>query len=397
MSTKTDTLVSIIGNLPEYRKKLKDLKDIIISNLVMVGEIPAPTFSEEKRVEFMLERFGELELQNSSTDEAGNAVGILPGKVGNNNIIVVAHLDTIYSEQVDHTITVQPDHIIGAGVGDNSLGLAVILTLPLMLNHLGIELDSNLVLLGASRSLGRGDLEGLRFFLSNTELPIVSGVSIEGIQLGRISYSSIGMIRGEISCIVPEEYDWTRFGAVGAIITMNEVINRILEIPIPKRPRTTIVFSSITGGTTTFAKIPKSAVLRFEIRSESGEMVHEVLQRIEDIGADVSYRSGAEVSIDIFSQRQPGGIDFSHPLTRSVREIMRALNIKPRISPSTSELAAFIDQKIPAVTLGITTGERRDDGKEVIEVEPIFTGLAQIIGLILSIDRGIGIEHRSMA
>ena len=37
------------------------------------------------------------------------------------------------------------------------------------------------------------------------------------------------------------------------------------------------------------------------------------------------------------------------------------------------------------------------DGKEVIEVEPIFTGLTQIIGLILTIDRGIGIEHRSMA
>ncbi len=390
---KKEGITGIIAKLPEYKKKLKGLKEILLSNLVMVSEIPAPTFEEEKRVEFILDRFGEAELQNSSTDEAGNAVAILPGSEGKDNILVVAHVDTIYSAKVDHTITIQPEYAIGAGVGDNSLGVAVMLTLPQILSHLNLELKSNLILLGASRSLGRGDLEGLRFFLSNTKLPIVSGISVEGIQLGRISYSSIGMIRGEIICSVPEEYDWTRFGAVGAIITINEVINRILEIPIPKRPKTTIVFSSIMGGTTSFAKIPKSAVLRFEIRSESGEMVHTILQQIEDIAADVSYGSGAEITIDIFSQRQPGGIGFSHPLTKSVRDIMRALNIKPRISPSTSELAAFINQEIPAVTLGITNGERRDDDKEVIEIEPIFTGLAQLVGVLLAIDRGYCSEH----
>ena len=378
----------IVDKLPDYIDKLKSVSEVLLSNLVMVGEIPSPTFKEAKRVEFMLDRFTEAELQNSSTDEAGNAVAILPGKEGKENILVVAHTDTLYSEKIDHTLTIQPNSVIGPGVGDNSLGVAVILTLPFILEHLDITLNSNLILLGASRSLGRGDLEGLRFFLSNTDIPIIAGISVEGVQLGRLSYASIGMIRGEISCTVPEEYDWSRFGSVGSIVTINEVINQILEIPIPKRPKTTIVFNSIEGGTGKFSNIPKSSFLRFEIRSESDDMVHEIYQRIEDITADVSYRYGDDVSLTIYSKRRPGGIEFAHPLTKNVRSIMKYLNIKPRISPSTSELSAFIDQKIPAITLGITKGDRMDDEREMIEIEPIFTGLAQLVALLLAIDRG---------
>ncbi len=387
-------LDEIIEKLPGYIEKLKEVSEVLLSNLIMAGEIPAPTFRESKRVEFILDRFTEAELQNSSTDEVGNAVAILPGTEGKENILIVAHTDTLYSEKVDHTLTIQPNFVIGPGVGDNSLGLAVIMTLPFILEHLGITLDSNLILLAASRSLGRGDLEGLRFFLSNTDIPIIAGVSIEGVQLGRLSYSSIGMIRGEISCTVPEEYDWSRFGSVGSIVTINEVINQILEIPIPKRPKTTIVFNSIESGTGKFSRIPKSAFLRFEIRSESDDMVHEIYQRIEDITADISYRSGDEVSLTIYSKRRPGGIEFSHPLTRNVRSIMRSLRIKPRISPSTSELSAFIDQKIPAITLGITKGDRLDDDRESIEIEPIFTGLAQLVALLLAIDGGQCVDNK---
>ena len=48
--------------------------------------------------------------------------------------------------------------------------------------------------MGSARSLGRGDLEGLRFFLDNFKKPITAGVCIEGVKLGRLSYSSIGIV-----------------------------------------------------------------------------------------------------------------------------------------------------------------------------------------------------------
>ena len=149
---------------------------------------------------------------------------------------------------MDHTLTVHADQVSGPAVGDNALGLAVVVTLPVLLELLDIHLQSNLILMGSARSLGRGNLEGLHFFLSKTKIPIQAGICVEGIGLGRLSYQTIGMLRGEIECTVPAEYDWTRFGASGAIVTLNEVINRILEIPLPRRPRTTIVLGSVEGG-----------------------------------------------------------------------------------------------------------------------------------------------------
>ncbi|HUX14020.1 MAG TPA: peptidase dimerization domain-containing protein [Spirochaetia bacterium] len=382
-----NTFQHILDRLPQYEKQIGDLMEIILANLVMISEIPAPTFEEGRRMEFLLERFSEYQLQNTSTDEVGNALGILPGTVGERNILVVAHLDTAFSQKVDHTITVQPEYVLGAGIGDNSLGVAAVATLPLILEQLGVELRSNLVLMGSARSLGKGNIEGIRFFLNNKELLISTGICLEGVKLGRLSYSSLGVIRGEISCRVPEEYDWSRFGASGAIVNINEVINRIVEIPIPRRPRTTVVFNSVQAGSSSNA-IPTQGALQFEVRSESGAIVRRLGEQIADITAEVSSQSGAEVWVSVFARRDPGGVAFAHPLAARTREIMKALQVNPRISPSTSELSAFIDQSIPAVTIGITDGEYTGEENERVEIAPIAKGMAQLVGLILAIDQG---------
>ena len=384
---------SVLAEIPEYRDRIRELNEILLTNLVMVSEIPAPTFGEHRRCEFVTERFNEYDLQNTSTDEAGNALGILPGADGDRNILIVAHMDTIFPEKIDHTVQVEPGYVSGAGIGDDSLGVAGLITLPLILEHLGIRLQSNLVLMGSARSLGKGDIEGLRFFLNNKELPIDHGICVEGYQLGRLSYASIGMLRGEITYSVPEEYDWTRFGAGGAIVNINEVINRILEIPLPRRPRTSIVLNSLESGAS-FNTIPTQAKLQFEIRSESGEIVEGLGNEIADIAAEISSQTGAEVLFNVLARRQPGGISFSHPMAVHAREILKQLHINPRISPSTSELSAFIDRQIPAVTIGLTKGERYSEPDERLEIEPVNEGLAQLLGLIIAIDRGYCDEHK---
>lgn len=377
----------LVDRLPVFQEGARELSEILLTNLVMVSEIPSPTFDEQRRVGFLLERFNEYQLQNCSTDEAGNALGILPGSSGDRNILVVAHMDTAFPEKVDHTVTIEPGAVSGAGIGDNSLGLAALVTLPIILERLGIQLRSDVILMGSARSLGRGDLEGIRFFLDNKNVPIASGICLEGVKLGRLSYASIGMLRGEIHYRVPEEYDWTRFGAGGAIVNMNDVVNRILEIPLPRRPRTSIVLNSIEAGAS-FNTIPRQATLQFEIRSESGEIVRRLGDQIGDIAAETSSQTGAEVDFNVLARREPGGIGFSHPLAAHSRSIIKALGVNPRISPSTSELSAFIDQKIPAVTIGLTQGEHHNEEQERLEIEPIYLGLAQLIGMLVAIDGG---------
>lgn len=376
----------ILKSLPEMEQALGEMKETLLANLVMLGEIPAPTFGEEERIEFLINRFKEAGIKRNSVDQVGNGVGIIEGEDSDKNILVVAHADTIFDKSVDHTIQIQPRKASGPGVCDNSLGLAVLASLPLLLEKFNITLKHNLILAGATRSLGRGDLEGLRFFLSHFDKPIVAGLGLEGVELGRLSHNSIGMKRGEITCQIPNQYDWSRFGEASAILTINEVINRINEIKLPQRPRTSIVLGSIEGGSS--FTTAQSAVLRFEIRSESSQMVHDIEENIQNIINRVSSRSGDSIELDIFAQRQPGGVPFSHPLVKQTSKIMKRLDIEPRPGPSTSELSAFIDREIPAITLGISHGSNVRKEGETVEIEPIYKGIAQILGTLQAIDGG---------
>ncbi len=375
------------NQLSGLEDKLKKYREVLLANLVMIGEIPAPTGKEENRIQFILNRFDEAGLTDSSIDDAGNGIGVLSGKESEHALLLNAHADTIFDMKTDHTMQVASNEIMGPGVADNALGLAALVSLPYILEDLEIELRNDLVLLAGVKSLGRGNLEGIRFFLENNKFDIKNAICVEGIQLGRLSYSSIGMLRGEITCRVPETYDWSRFGDASAILTLNEVINKINDMRLPKRPRTSIVMGSIVGGSS-FNTIARDATLGFEVRSESQEVVERAGETINDIVLEVSSKTGDQVELDIFAKRSPGGIPFAHPLTKCARSVMETLDIEPRLAPSISELSALINQNIPALTLGTTVGEQTFKSNETIQIEPIYKGLAQLIGTILAVDGG---------
>lgn len=383
----------IISDLPAIRKTCVSLRETLLANLVMIGEIPSPTFGEEKRVNFLLQRFGECGLPNTSTDEKGNGFGIISGTNRDRNILVLAHADTVFSAKKDHIVSVHTDSMRGPGIADNSLGLAVLATLPTLLEKLDLKLDAGIILMGAAQSLGRGDLGGTRFFLDNNKFPISAGICVEGVKLGRLSYASAGMLRGEITCVVPEEYDWIRRGATGAILVLNEVVNRILEIPLPRKPKTSIVLGSVAAGEG-FNITPTKGRLCFEVRSESAEIVQQIAGRLKDIIEDVTAQTGAEVYLDIVARREPSGLAINHPLVKQTREIMSALDLRPHITPSISELSALITHGVPAVTLGITEGDHLQEQRESVKIESMFTGLAQLVAVLLAIDGGFCEEHK---
>lgn len=378
------------GISPNDIRKLIDqietFKDRILANVVMIGELEAPTYQEDKRIQFLKNRFVELGMDKISIDEKDNIVALIPGEKSDKNILLTAHVDTVFDSKTDHTINLTSNKMHGAGIADNSLGVAAIAILPELLRELDIKFDANVWLMGETRSLGKGDLEGLRFFLSNKDVKIDYGIGVEGAQLGRMSYRSVGMVRGEITATVPEEYDWQRMTYTNAIITLNEVINHMMDIPLPQRPKSSIVLGSIEGGNS-YNTIATKASLKFEIRSESEEIVEQLVNHINDIVSEINSVSGIDVTIDLVATRKSGGLPFNHNMVKYAREIIELLDIEANTEPSMSSLAAFIDNHIPAVTVGLTKADYLRTTDESIEIEPIFKGIAQLIGLIQAIDK----------
>ena len=387
MATPPKTINDLLNGVITIRDQVKDLREILLANLVMIGEIPSPTFGEEARIRFILDRFTEDGLDRISTDEVGNALAFVRGSEGEKTILVAAHTDTVFNSSVDHTVRVESKRIFGSGVADNSLGCAAVVSIPKILEHLGIVPKHNLLLMGITRSLGRGDLAGIRFFLNNCKVPIDYGLFVEGAQLGRLSYSSMGMLRGEIQCTIPDEYDWTLFESSGAINILNEVITKIMAIPLPTKPKTTITFGSVNSGNS-YNTVPTTGSLHFEIRSEQAGMVGDLQNRLEEITDEVASNSQTEVRLEVIARRQPGGTDFSHPLTKVSKRIQESLGVTPKIQPSVGELSALIDKEVPGITIGITSAYKMHSLKENIAIEPVFSGLAQMVGIIQAMDGG---------
>lgn len=378
-----------IDNASEFVKTLAQFRETLLANLIALAEIPAPTGNTKTRAQAIASRISEYNMLDVSIDKVGNVIAKMnsPKMNAQNTIALLAHMDTFHHSTYDHTVHVSTDSITGVGLADNSLGTAVLVTLPYIMQTMNYAFDSDIILCFVADSLGAGDLLGTRFFLDNTIQSIDYGVCVEGYPLGRTSYASIGVLRAEIHHRTTEEFDWTRFGTSNAIVNINHIINRILEIPLPNRPRTSIIFNKIRSGTS-FNITPTESVLLFEVRSHSNEIVTEIQQQIQGIISETASEFGAEVTLKEVARRSIGGLSYSHPLVRKHSEILNFLSIGERITPSFSDISAFIDRGIPALVLGITQCERYNQSDELMYIMPCFTGIAQLLLLISALDSG---------
>ena len=328
-------------------------------------------------------------MDECTIDGYQNPIGIIRGKAKDKApIFVVAHMDTAVNKDVNHNFVVNEETITGAGIMDNSVGVGVLASLPFIFKSLGLSFESDIVLAGVIQSIGRGNLRGIRHLLKTWSTPVRGAVCIEGGELGRLNYSTYGMIRGEIDCTIPMESGFEPQFKPNAILILNEIINQILRLRLPQRPRSRVIIGTISGGYK-HGRIAHNATLGFEIQSDSDSMVKTIYNDIADIvnGAGHEYR--VDLKLNTISSLHASRIGYAHPLVKSAVLTMHKLGLKPVSEPSESELSIFLAHQIPAVTLGVTRGRDYHLEGATMEIEPMFKGIAQILGVILSIDNGV--------
>jgi tripeptide aminopeptidase len=363
-----------------------NVRELLLANVVMAAEIPAPTGSEKLLTRFLSERFTEAGLTDIASDQAGNIAGVIPGQDRQRNLLVAAHVDKIWPEADDHTVAVKVGSMSGRGIADNSLGVAVLATLPLILEKLGIELESNVILLGTTRSFGRGDLAGMRFFLENIDKPIAGALGLEGIELGRLSHASLGMARGEVRVELCGEESDGELSHAGAILILQQVLSGLFELNQAHQPEAKILIGTVDAESG-YNVPPLFGEIRFEIRGGDADQVEVVERGVADLVGRIDQEyDDALVSVEMIAHRQPGDLGADHKFVSAAKEIQDCLGIDTKLHPSISELAALLEAEIPALTLGIAEGGNRHSPRETIRLERLPEGLAQIVSVIEFMD-----------
>lgn len=388
------------ADFPKVFKKFENLKqdlstvisgtrEIVLSNLSMISQIPAFTFEEKERSEFILEKFAEAGILEPATDIMYNASGKIEKSRTAKTILITAHMDNSFDESIDQNISIRENKIFGMDIVEDNLALAVLISLPDILSRTNLNLAGNISLLATTRSHGKGDFEGMRYYLNNIDRKPDYVIHLSGMTFGKIDYFTLSRVRCDIKSKfnIPSEMAWVRSTHDSAIVVLNEVINAILSIPFARQPKSVINIGMISGGER-YSTVSREATVNIEFLSEKDTITDNVIEKISDYCMDIAARHGVEVKANFFGRHHAAGINCSHPLIKVSIEIIKALGFDPVIEYSCSEITVPLSMGIPTVSVGISTGMGGRTPDAYVNIDTIEKGILQLLSLIYMIDNG---------
>ena len=111
---------------------------------IEIQQIPAPTFSESLRADFVKAKFIEEGLADVSQDEVGNVYARLAGSGTGQPLVAVAHLDTVFPIETDLETRRELGKVFGPRLGNNSLGIAALFDLVWLIRQRKLKLSGDL-------------------------------------------------------------------------------------------------------------------------------------------------------------------------------------------------------------------------------------------------------------
>lgn len=352
----------------------------ILDLAVTIQQIPAPTFGEARRADFVHRQFLAEGLTDVSIDADGNVYARLPGMGNAKPLVVSAHLDTVFPETTDLTISRSVEEIAGPGIGDNALGLAGLFGLLWSLRLRGSTLPGDVWLVANVGEEGLGDLCGMRAVVDRFGDSVQAYLVLEGMALGHIYNRGLGVRRYRVTIQTAGGHSWVDYGRPSAVHELAALITRLTDLQIPQKPRTSLNVGTISGGTS-INTIASIATLELDLRSEDTYVLERLAVQVEIMAAETS-RVGVDVLAEVIGCRPPGEISSNHHLVRLAMQCLQAQGIQSYLHIGSTDANVPLSRGLPAICLGLTTGFGAHTRSEFIRTRPLAQGLAQLVTLV---------------
>jgi acetylornithine deacetylase/succinyl-diaminopimelate desuccinylase-like protein len=358
------------------------LLERVLDLAVQVQQIPAPTFFESGRAKFVQERFLSEGLTSVGLDQAGNVLGCLKGRGESRPLVVSAHLDTVFPFGVDLAIRRTPGLIQGPGIGDNSLGVAGLFGLLWFLRSQPetLPLPGDLWLVANTGEEGLGNLRGMFALVERFGKEALAYLVIEGMSFGQVFNRGLGVQRYRIQVNTPGGHSWVDYGKPSAVHELVLLANRLVGLPLPKKPRTSLNIGVISGGTTVNT-IAATATLELDLRSEN-------VNALTDLSSEVQHqvqsllREQVCVECTLIGQRPAGKLSSRHPLVLLAQRCLETQGVPAPLNIGSTDANAPLSQGFPAVCVGLTRGSGAHTLQEQILTSSLAQGLNQLAMLV---------------
>jgi acetylornithine deacetylase/succinyl-diaminopimelate desuccinylase-like protein len=272
------------------------------------------------------------------------------------------HLDTVFPEGTDVTVRIRGDTLYAPGVGDDTRGLVVVLTVLRALEEAQVETRDDLLFVGTVGEEGLGDLRGMKHLFRDGADPIDAWIEVDGGGLDRLVSMGLGSVRYRVTFVGPGGHSWGAFGLANPAHALARAVRAFQETAdtlTRSGPRTSYNVG-VLGGGTSVNSIPFEASMEVDMRSESPES----LARIEEAfltameegleGENELRREGPALTLDAekIGDRPSGEMDPSTGLIQRALAATELFGATPALGRSSTNSNIPIALGVPAVTIG---------------------------------------------
>jgi tripeptide aminopeptidase len=336
--------------------------EAITEEQVQINSIPAPSFGESERAEYLRQKFAAAGLTSARLDDEGNCVALRQGALDMPLLVVSAHLDTVFPPDTDLTLRRVGAKLFAPGIADDACGLVALIAIANALQACDIETPGSILFVGTVGEEGKGNLRGVRHLFTKGEWAgrINAFISFDGAGLDRITNDALGSRRYRVEFRGPGGHSWSDFGTANPVHALARAVARLATYPVPADPRTTFNVGRIEGGQGVNA-IPREAAIDVDLRSANADELLKLdafFRRCVREAADeenVGRSIGTEpltVLTEMIGERTGGETPAEDPLVQLAWAATEAVGGKASLDQASTDSNLPISLGVPAITLG---------------------------------------------
>lgn len=341
---------------------IQEAEPMTMRNLIELTEIPAPPFMEQKRGVRFMEMLKTAGVDSIWVDEVGNVLALRKGKKGGKTVVFEAHLDTVFPIETDVTVKMKGDTLFAPGIGDDTRGLAMVVTVLEAMNKANISTEADVLFAGMVGEEGLGDLRGVKHLFKNGNRKIDAYIAIDGGDIGRINNMGLGSLRYKVTFNGPGGHSWGAFGLANPHHAIGKAINYFDEAAsgyVANGPKTSYNVGRIGGGTSVNS-IPFESWMEIDMRSVSPQkllgiegVLKEQMQRaLVDYNKTVKKGEALTLDLEKIGDRPSGELGENLPLILKAIAATNYFNAKPTLTRGSTDSNIPIALGIPAITIG---------------------------------------------
>ena len=354
-------ITKLMGD-PTVRAALETVKHNepeMLSEQARVCEIAAPPFHEEQRGYELKKMFERLHLVNVHIDKAGNVIGTRPGDKPRPNVVLAAHLDTVFPEGTNVKVSREGDVMKGPGIGDDCRGLAVLLGVIRALDEAKVKTSGTITFVADVGEEGLGDLRGMKeLFGESLKGQIDSFISVDGLGTG-ITNTGVGSYRYKVLFKGPGGHSYGAFGMANPIQAMGRAIAKLDAFEVPVHPKTTFNVGRVGGGTSVNA-IPFEAWMEVDLRSADVKSLDALNTKfkaalneaVEEENKRWNGKGPVSVAPELVGFRPAGVTPESAPIVQTAIAVSNTLDLPVQLGEGSTDSNVPMNLGIPAITIG---------------------------------------------